>query len=340
MVIRALLPLLKGSLQFTLEKMARGEANDYWNLVSLAELSVMTTDDPKKVRRAYKKALTAARKNIFNLQSSLAQLEILESLSLRLDFVRVGKQVLNDEICHIQKYALEEEQEPDILDKEEVFIFRGHKIDSGKKKRFPAEMEEKARKQIDAALDKYHGSDNDLAITAGAACGGDIIFIEACLDRGMTVEVHLPVSEPDYIKEEVSPGGDQWVERYYNLRNHKNVTIHIQTDQVGKVKEGHDPYERNNRWALSSSLIMGIERVRLLALWDGETSAAQDRDGRLVSHMVKEMRSIGGFVEHLNTTKFYHPAAAVKKAKRRIEKIKKPLKSAPDKSKNRKDVTG
>jgi tetratricopeptide (TPR) repeat protein len=310
--IRALLPLLKGSLQFTLEKMAREETSDYWSLVSLAELQVMTGDDPKKVRRAYKKALTAARKNIFNLQSSVAQLEILESLSLRSDFVEIGKKVLNDEINHINKDAAEEEKKPDKLDKEEVFIFKGHKIDLGKKKRFPPEMEEVARQHIDAALDKYHGSDNDLVITAGAACGGDIIFIEACLARGMTVEVYLPFSEPDYIKEEVGPGGNQWVERYYNLRNHPDLTIHIQSDHVGKVKEGHDPYERNNRWALSSSLIMGIDRVRLLVLWDGNTGAAQDRDGRLVSHMVEEMRHIGGFVEHLNTTKFYHPQAGAK----------------------------
>jgi hypothetical protein len=118
------------------------------------------------------------------------------------------------------------------------------------------------------------------------------------------------------------------VERYYNIRNHNNVTIHIQADHVGKVKEGHDPYERNNRWALSSSLIMGIERVRLLALWDGKTSETQDRNGRLVSHMVEEMRSIGGFVEHLDTTKFYHPAAGGKDSKAPGKQNKK----APDKS--------
>jgi len=29
-----------------------------------------------------------------------------------------------------------------------------------------------------------------------------------------------------------------------------------------------------------------------------------DRDGTLVSHMVEEMRRLGGYVEHLDTTKF------------------------------------
>jgi hypothetical protein len=49
--------------------------------------------------------------------------------------------------------------------------------------------------------------------------------------------------------------------------------------------------------------LLGIDRVRLIALWDGK-STATDRDGELVSHMVEEMRRLGGYVEHVNTTKF------------------------------------
>ena len=119
----------------------------------------------------------------------------------------------------------------------------------------------------------------------------------------MRVEVHLPYSEPQYIKANVSFAGDQWVERFYNLRNHPNVALNFQLDHVGKAKSGDDPYERNNRWALYSSLIQGIDRVRLIALWDGK-GAASDHDGMLVGHMVEEMRFMGGYVEHLNTTKF------------------------------------
>ncbi|OQX60816.1 MAG: hypothetical protein B5M51_09865 [Anaerolinea sp. 4484_236] len=52
-----------------------------------------------------------------------------------------------------------------------------------------------------------------------------------------------------------------------------------------------------------SSLLHGIDRVRLIALWDGK-AAMTDRDGTLVSHMVEEMRRLGGYVEHLDTTKF------------------------------------
>ena len=306
--IRDILPNLKGTLEFALEKLAQDEASDYWILVSLAELMVMTADDTRVVKRAYKKALTAARKNIFFLQSSIDQLGILKSLSLRPEFVDVGVQVLKEEIRRIRKEEPEvekPEEEVIVAGEEWVILFTGHKMDEEGKteKRLLPEMEKEARKRIDAALDKFDIGDDDLGVSAGAACGGEIIFIEACLDREMKVEVHLPFSEPQYIKQNVSFAGDEWVERFYNIRNHPDVRISFQLDHVGKVKADDDPYERNNRWALYSSLILGVDRVRLIALWDGKGQET-DRDGMLVSHMVEEMRHIGGLVEHINTTKF------------------------------------
>lgn len=306
--IRDILPNLKGTLELCLENLALDEGSDYWTLVSLAELLVMVAPDPKFVKRAYKKALTAARKNVFYLQSSIDQLGILTSLNLRPEYVDVGVEVLKDEIRRIRKEQPAAEDEPKEEKKEvqeRVYLFTGHKIDKegSSERRFPPEMEKETRKRIDQTLDKYETGENDLAVTAGAACGGDLIFIEACLERGMKVQVHLPFSEPQYIKNNVSFAGDEWVERFYNVRNHPNVNINFQLDHVGKPKAGDNPYKRNNRWALYSSLIHGIDRVRLIALWDGKVTDT-DSDGTLVGHMVEEMRFVGGFVEHLNTTKF------------------------------------
>ena len=53
-----------------------------------------------------------------------------------------------------------------------------------------------------------------------------------------------------------------------------------------------------------SSLVEGIDRVRLIALWDGLATPAYSEDRMLVCHMVEAMRFIGGYVEHINTTKF------------------------------------
>lgn len=306
--VRDLLSNLKGTLELALEHLSQDDSSDYWTLVSLAELLVMTSDNPKAVKRAYKRALTAARKNIFFLESSISQLEILSSLALRPEYVKVGVEILKDEIRRIRKEHPEEEKAEvqDAKTKDErVILFAGHKMDRDgqTERRFLPEMEKEARKRIDAALDKFDIGDDDLGVTAGAACGGEIIFIEACLERGMEVEIHLPFSEPQYIEQNISFAGDSWVERFYNLRNHPNVDISFQLDHVGKVKTGDDPYKRNNRWALYTSLLRGIDRVRLVALWDGKGTDI-DRDGELVNHMVEEMRRMGGFVEHINTTKF------------------------------------
>jgi hypothetical protein len=234
---------------------------------------------------------------------------MLNALQLCPEFIEIGVQVLKDEIRRITKEKPEDETEAkdhQKPDEQYVFLFTGHRVDDKGTvlKRFPEVLEAEARKRIDATLKKYQAGENDLALTAGAACGGEIIFIEACLDRNMKVEIHLPKAEPEYIKGNISQAGDTWVERYYNLRNHPNVTLRLQEDHIGKVKPGNDPEERNNRWALYSSLVEGISNVRLIALWDGQSGASQDKDGLLVSHMVEEMRRLGGYVEHINTTKF------------------------------------
>jgi len=306
--IQEILPILKGTLEFSLENMTQDDAVDYWALASLAELFVMSADDPRRVKRGYKKALTAARKNIFNLQSSIAQLEMLKSLNLRPDFVDKGIEVLKDEIRRIQKDRKDDdvEEEKKSPKEQKVFLFAGHKIDAKSRttRRFPPEMEEEVRKKIDESLAKYSACEGDIAFTAGASCGGEIIFIEACLNLGLEIEVHLPFPEPQYIKSNISIAGDEWVDRFYNLRNNPLVRIRQQLDHVGKVKPGDGPYERNNLWSMYSSLLHGVDRVRLLALWDGLNTPAFENDKMLVAHMVEEMRHMGGKVEHINTTKF------------------------------------
>jgi hypothetical protein len=53
-------------------------------------------------------------------------------------------------------------------------------------------------------------------------------------------------------------------------------------------------------------LIRGIDKVRLIALWDGKGGQQKDRDARLVKYMVDLMRDTGGIVEHINSSKFMH----------------------------------
>lgn len=300
--IKQQLPYLQGAVKFSLDSAAIEDANNFWVFVSLADFTIYTAHDPKLVTRAYKKALTLTGKNKFALQAPLEQLELLEKLNFRPECVKAGICVMQTELHRFENqehtFTTQVDQEPP-----QVLLFSGHMIDHPNREqpRFPAAMENEALHKIEEVLDKLNPTERCLAIAPGAACGGDILFIEACLRRNLKVEVFLPFYQAEFIQNSVNFAGDTWVERLYNIQNHPNVTIHLQSDRLGAVPEGDDAYERNNRWALYSTLMYGIDRVRLIVLWngkDGQTGGTAD--------MVQQVRQLGGIVEHIDTTKFHY----------------------------------
>jgi len=313
--VREILTELRGSLIFVLETKAQDEKADYWTLVSLAELRVLTAEVTQQVTRAYRKALTASRRNQFFLQSSLAQLEILQSLDMREEFVQTGINVINEELRRMRKEVVAEEAKKGTVEtimdakvpKQEgmVFLFAGYMISNpGKREnQFPPEKENEIREAINAMLDKYSAGPDDLAVTTGMDAGSEILFVESCAERGVPVQAYFPVPEAPYVRDFVSPGGEGWVERFYKMRNHPLVDEFYQPDCVGLPKESDNVHERNNRWALYSALTRGIDKVRLIALWDGKGEACTDLDARLVKHMVDLMRDTGGMIEPINPTK-------------------------------------
>ncbi len=306
--VRENLDDLRGSLVFALDTQIDDDRADYWTLVSMAELRVLTAKKVNEVVRAYRKAITASRRNTFFLQTSLAQLEMLKSLDMRPEFVEAGIQVIKEEIRRMKKEEATEEGDKKIdAPKREgyVFLFTGYMISNAGKKdnHFPPEKEEEIRNAIRAVLEKHHAGPDDLAVTTGMDAGSELVFVECCAERGIPVRAHFPTIEAPYVRDFVSPGGEQWVDRFYKMRNHPLVDEFYQPDQVGLVKEGDDVHERNNRWALYSSLARGVDKVRLIALWDGKNEPARDLDARLVKHMVDLMRDTGGMIEHINPFK-------------------------------------
>jgi tetratricopeptide (TPR) repeat protein len=315
--VRGLVPNLRGALTFALESKAQDEKVDYWTLISLADLRVFTADVIQQVTRAYRKAMTASRRNQFYLQSSLGQLEILQSLEIRAEYVRAGISVIKEELRTIRKEKATEEaaqkkskQEPVTAVKPKqrdglVFLFTGYMISNSMKKenQFPPEKEQDIRDAIEAILNKYNAGPDDMVVTTGMDAGSEIMFVESCVERGIPVQAYFPVPEAPYVRDFVSPGGEQWVERFYRMRNHPLVDEFYQPDCVGLPKEGDNVHERNNRWALYSSLTRGIDSVRLIAVWDGKGELSRDLDARLVKHMVDLMRDTGGMVEQIHPAK-------------------------------------
>jgi tetratricopeptide (TPR) repeat protein len=304
---------LRGSLEFALESEIDDERADYWTLVSMAELKVLTAKKTNEVVRAYRKALTASRRNIFYLQSSLSQLEMLKSLEMRSEYVEAGIQVIQEELRRMRKEesSADDGKTDDKRNAEpkrregQVFLFTGYMINHAKKKEnhFPPEKEADIKKAIQAVLEKHKAGADDLAVTTGMDAGSEIIFVESCVERGIPVRAYFPAPEAPYVRDFVSPGGEQWVERFYKMRNHPLVDEYYQPEQVGLPKEGDNVHERNNRWALYSALQRGVDKARLVAVWDGKSETSKDLDARLVKHMVDLMRDTGGVVEHINPYK-------------------------------------
>jgi tetratricopeptide (TPR) repeat protein len=298
------LSTLKGSVQFCLESALNKASSDNWAALSLGDLAVCVADTPQAVATAYRKALAILWKNKFSLRTTLEQLKLMQLLKFRPEHVQAGITVLQNELDRFEQ----QEQLFANIDAEEstkpaqIFLFTGHMIDSPQrsKPRFPAAMEAEALQRIEDTLDKLEARANCIAIVPGLACGGDILFVEACLKRNMRVEIYLTFEADKYIQDSVCFAGDIWIDRFNNVLNHPNITVSEQLDRLGPVPVGEDVYGRNNRWALYATLVHDIKRVRLIALWNGQGG---DGPGG-TADMVQQVRQLGGIVEHIDITKF------------------------------------
>ena len=92
-----------------------------------------------------------------------------------------------------------------------VLYFAGHIISKpGVPGRFPAEQEGEVRAEIDRFLDAEKPSVAYGSIAAGA----DIMFAEACIEKGIELHVVLPFNIWNFIAVSVRPAGREWVERF------------------------------------------------------------------------------------------------------------------------------
>ncbi|HTZ34559.1 MAG TPA: tetratricopeptide repeat-containing protein, partial [Stellaceae bacterium] len=92
-----------------------------------------------------------------------------------------------------------------------VLHYSGHIIAApGAAGRFPADQEDRVRREIAAAL-----AAADIGFGYGSlAAGADILFAEALLERGASVHVVLPFDEREFIEQSVRRSGRGWVGRY------------------------------------------------------------------------------------------------------------------------------
>jgi hypothetical protein len=178
-----------------------------------------------------------------------------------------------------------------------ALVFSGHMADLPDRTtpRLPGSLMPAAGRAIGDALDRLGAGPADLALTQGAA-GGDLLFAEACLARGVPVRLLLPLPEPVFIERSVAPSAGDWVERYKRLRARLALPPAVLPGDA-EGDDGNDVFERCNRWLLDTALGSGSARVHLIGLWNG---AVGDGPGG-TAHMMDEARRRGGQVSWIDT---------------------------------------
>lgn len=229
---------------------------------TLGDLEVLV-GTPDSTKAAYKEALAKSGKDWFALNSSRAQLQLLKDLRFRLDNVEAGLSVFDRALQKLTKP--EDKWHP-----RQVFLFSGHMIDKPGRQppRFPVSKESVAAQRIGEALQKLEAGPEDLALTQGA-CGGDLLFTEACQQRGVMVQWLQPFDEPTFIQKSVVCHSETWRDRYLKAKAKLTTTIRSAPESLGPPPKGVDPYERCNLWLLYTALSYGISKVQFLCLWDG-----------------------------------------------------------------------
>jgi hypothetical protein len=81
------------------------------------------------------------------------------------------------------------------------------------------------------------------------------------------------------------------------------TTVFVLPQDLGEPPKGVDRFERNNLRQLYSALAGGPEKVRLIALWNGEKG---DGPGG-TAHMVETVRKHAGRAYVLDTKRLWGP---------------------------------
>lgn len=197
------------------ERQQSGHADDYWLLATLGE-ACLHLGQPDQAAAWYAQAVTLAQGRLGDIASMRRQLHLLaEPLAVSPSLLAV-------------------------FDVGPVVVFSGHMIDHPTRPtpRFPPDprLEASVRMAIAQALD-------DLQATVGysaAACGADILFAEAMLERGKELHLVLPFHRDDFYPASVDFGLEAmagWRARCAHILAHA-THVHDATDQPSLGEAG------------------------------------------------------------------------------------------------------
>ena len=272
------LGLIAAGVGWTAGTAVERDKEDYWPLATRAELALIENRKDDAIDDYSEAvALAVANRDWFALDSSSRQLDFLGELKFRSEVVAEAAGIIDR--AEQQLRTLVGSRPEQRVEPAHVVVFGGHMIDdpkvrgAGKEKppRFPPAKIEAAAARIRAALDEVGAGTDDLGLCGGAS-GGDLLFAEACLERGMRVELRLARPENEFLAESVTfaDPDHRWEHCFTRVAENPCTTVLIMPEELGPAPKGVSMHGRCNRWMLYTALSQGLLKASFITLWDGE----------------------------------------------------------------------
>ncbi len=251
-----------------LEKLKNRGDDTYWVVATLGE-AALVMGDFSQAEDWYGQAALAAGKRFGQLSSTRSNALLLAPY-LDGDWRRIERHL------HIPRVA----------------VFSGHMIDRPGRAgpRFPPRLEAPV---FEALREKLKKLDVGFGFSS-AACGSDLIFLEALLERGGEAHVVLPFESQLFIRDSVQiiPGAN-WVDRFQDVMARAREAVIVSGQ---KLSEASVSYDYANQVMLGLAIIraeqLGTELIPV-AVWDG----TQGDGGGGTASNVEQWQKLGYTVE-------------------------------------------
>ena len=241
------------------KRLRKNDRAPYWLLATLGEAALMRRRWAE-AEGWYYEAAEVARGQFANLASTRR--------NARLVLQYFGRDATNIDQCF---------QIPAVV------VFTGHRLDRPRQypPRFPPQLETAVRDALRKRLRRVQAGFG----FASAACGSDIIFLEAMIERGLETHVVLPFQERQFLKESVTFLPEtNWGTRFRQaLKGASEVIIASQR----RIADGVSSFGYANLLCQGMAQIkanqLGAELVPM-AVWDRQPASEDGGTGSVVEH--------------------------------------------------------